>query len=312
MPYGRPRGWRLRERLAGRRARTPGRPSSRRCAVAARDNSRRQRVDDHGPARVSSSASGSGGGSVCCWSGCQGTVRWWSWIFPRCHRTWCRRQSRARLSIVVWPPSARCCRWWASHMAGGRVQPRAVQCRSRAASARRCGGGDGVAQRLEAVDLSGGGEQHLRDPGVAEQRFDAGSGLRSGPGCGGAGLLRPDPTSAGQRGRDGVGERRRLVVGAARSAGGAGGSGVLGGGPVGGQDVAELRAQAAAVGQGAVPQDLFGEVDEGVGAALPGGARVLVAGCAGERFQGGEERLAVLGGNAGTCRTGSRRPRGGG
>jgi hypothetical protein len=89
---------------------------------------------------------------------------------------------------------------------------------------------------------------------------------------------------------------RRLVVGAARSAGSAGGVLLLTGGPVSRQDVGQLRAQAAGVGQGAVAQDLLGELDEGVGPALPGGAAVAVTRFAGQRFEGGEQRFAVLGG----------------
>ena len=44
-----------------------------------------------------------------------------------------------------------------------------------------------------------------------------------------------------------------------------------------------------------MPQDLFGELDQGVGAALPGGAAVGVAGAAGQGFEGGEQRFAVFG-----------------
>ena len=73
---------------------------------------------------------------------------------------------------------------------------------------------------------------------------------------------------------------------------------MLAGGPVGGQDVAQLGSQAAGVAELAVPQDLFGQLDEGVGAALPGGAGVQVAVAAGQRFEGGEERFAVLRGQA--------------
>jgi hypothetical protein len=47
-----------------------------------------------------------------------------------------------------------------------------------------------------------------------------------------------------------------------------------------------------------VSQDLFGQVDQRVGAALPGGAPVVLAGSAGQRFEGGQQRLAVLGGEA--------------
>ena len=45
-------------------------------------------------------------------------------------------------------------------------------------------------------------------------------------------------------------------------------------------------------------QDLLADVDEGVGAALPGGAAVSIARFAGERFEGGEQRFAVFGGQA--------------
>jgi hypothetical protein len=80
------------------------------------------------------------------------------------------------------------------------------------------------------------------------------------------------------------------------SAGRARGLGALGGGPVGGQDVGQLRSQAAGLRQFAVPQDLLGQLDEGVGPSLPGAAAVVVAGLAGQRFQGGEQRFAVLAG----------------
>ena len=158
------------------------------------------------------------------------------------------------------------------------------------------GGGDAVAQGLEAGDLPEGAEQDAGDAGVAEQRLDPGAGLWSGPGGGGAGLLGADPALAGHRGVDGVGEGQWLVVGAAGSALGAGGLGVLGGGPAGGQDVVQLRAQAAGVAELAVAQDLLGEFGEGVGAALSGGAGVEVPVASGERFQGGEERFGVFGG----------------
>jgi hypothetical protein len=101
--------------------------------------------------------------------------------------------------------------------------------------------GDRVAQRLEAPDLPQRGQQDAADPGVAQQRFDAGSGLRSGPGGGGAGLFGAHPALAGQGGGDGVGERAWLVVRAARSARVQVAWLLLGGGPVGGQDVAQLR-----------------------------------------------------------------------
>jgi hypothetical protein len=97
-------------------------------------------------------------------------------------------------------------------MAGGRVQPRTVQLRSRATSARRWAGVIAVAQGLEAGDLPQVVEQHLGDAGVAEQRFDADAGLRSGPGCGGAGLLGADAAVPGQGCGDGVGEGPRPVV----------------------------------------------------------------------------------------------------
>ena len=72
-------------------------------------------------------------------------------------------------------------------------------------------------------------------------------------------------------------------------------SALLACGPVGGQDVGQLGSQAAGVAELAVAQDLLGHHDERVGPALPGGAGVQVLVAAGERFQGGEERFAVLG-----------------
>ena len=99
------------------------------------------------------------------------------------------------------------------------------------------GGGDAVAQGLEAGDLPERAEQDAGDAGVAEQRFDAGPGLRAGPGGGGLGLLGRRAAVAGPRGVDGVGESDRLVVRAARAAAGAGGLLLLAGGPVGGQQL---------------------------------------------------------------------------
>jgi hypothetical protein len=69
---------------------------------------------------------------------------------------------------------------------------------------------------LEAGDLPERGEQDAGDAGVAQQRFDAGSGLRAGPGGGGAGLLGPDATVAGQGGVTVSVKVTGLVVGAAR------------------------------------------------------------------------------------------------
>ena len=99
---------------------------------------------------------------------------------------------------------------------------------------------------------------------------------------------------AGHRRGDPVGEGERLVVGAARSAVGAGRPLLLGGGPVGGQDVRQLWAQPAGVRQLPGAQDLLGQLDEGVGPTLPG--RAVVAGhvASGQGLQGGQERLAVL------------------
>ena len=59
------------------------------------------------------------------------------------------------------------------------------------------GWGDGVAQGLEPGDLAEGAEQDAGDAGVAEQRFDAGSGLWSGPGGGGAGLFGAEAAVSG-------------------------------------------------------------------------------------------------------------------
>jgi hypothetical protein len=84
-------------------------------------------------------------------------------------------------------------------------------------------GGDRVPERLEAADLSEGGEQHPGDAGIAQQRLDPAAGLRPGPGGGGARLLGADPALPRQGGRDGVGEAQGLVVGAPRAARGAGG-----------------------------------------------------------------------------------------
>jgi hypothetical protein len=115
------------------------------------------------------------------------------------------------------------------------------------------------------------------------------------------------PPVAGQGGGDGVGEGERLVVGAARAAGGAGGVLLLAGGPVGGQDVGQLRAVSTGVGQGAVSQDLLGELDEGVGAALPGGAPVTVPAL---RASGSRavSRASLSRRRAGTGRAGCRQP----
>ena len=201
----------------------------------------------------------SGGGARGWCSGCQGTLRSWRWSLPRCQRTWWRRQSRTRLSMVVGPPSAAGRRWWASHMAGGRVQPRATQPRSRAARARRWAGVMLSRRGWKPVDLAEAAEQDAGDPGVAQQRSRCGRGsaVRSRR------RWRRPARRGCRRGRAGAAvtvsaKVSGLVVGAARSAGGAGGLGVLGGGPVGGQDVAQLRAQAAGVGELAVAQDLLG------------------------------------------------------
>ncbi len=67
----------------------------------------------------------------------QGMWRLWRWSRPWCHMTWWRLHSRTRLPRSVVPPSSRARRWWASQNAGGRVQPRAMQPRSRYARTRR-------------------------------------------------------------------------------------------------------------------------------------------------------------------------------
>jgi len=62
-------------------------------------------------------------------------------------------------------------------MAGGRVQPRAAHVTSRVARARRWTSVNCVAQWLETADLPLGSDQDPGDPGVTEQRLDAGAGL---------------------------------------------------------------------------------------------------------------------------------------
>ena len=51
------------------------------------------------------------------------------------------------------------------------------------------GVGDGVAERFEAADLAEGGQEHSGEAGVAQQGFDPGPGLWSGPGAEGAPVL---------------------------------------------------------------------------------------------------------------------------
>ncbi len=155
-------------------------------------------------------------------------------------------------------------------------------------------GGDGVAQRLGATDLPERGEEYPGDPGVAQQCLDAGAGLRSGPGGGGAGLLGADAAVPPQGSGDGVSERDRLVGPAPWTAVGAGRLPLLGGGPVRRQDVGKLRPRPTGVRQLTVAQHLLADLDQRVGAALPGGPVVTDGVAAGERFQGAQERLAVL------------------
>jgi hypothetical protein len=86
-------------------------------------------------------------------------------------------------------------------------------------------GGDLIGQGLQADDLTEAVGQDPADPGVAQDRFDPGSGLRSGPGGVGAGL--PGfGEGAVEFGGDDVGQ----------------GLGGLAGGPAGRDDVGQLRA----------------------------------------------------------------------
>lgn len=68
------------------------------------------------------------------------------------------------------------------------------------------------------------------------------------------------------------------------------------GGPVGGDDVGQLGALAAGVGEVHPGCGAGEDVDEGVGAALAGAAGVVQALSAGEWFEDGEDGFGVLGG----------------
>ena len=238
---------------------------------------------------------------------------------------WWWRQSRTPLSRSVGPPAVQWSRWCTSHHSGGLSQPGATQRRSRAAMARRWAAVNGRERRPRSRGWAGGVEQAPAQ-GRVPQGGEGPVGAEQVGQLGGVGGD-DDPADrgvAGQAGGDDPGhgadpgdvaapdERvQGRVVGGHRGAGPPGTARVVAAriGPAA-TDPAEAGEQ---VGQpqvhvhtdpgrlrtrlaGPVRQVAAGELAQGVGAALPGGAGpALDLGRVGvhQIVQAGQQRGAV-------------------